>query len=129
VEVKTAPVIDKSVEVIVAKAARSTEISATTILTEGDEAARPVAVVDATTDATITGAGAVTVIARTLAMTSDAMAATRALARDAVVVVANTTATTMGAHGSRKRAIMCAAGLRSEGAVLLRARMCVAATS
>jgi hypothetical protein len=73
VEAETAPVIDRSVEVIAAKAARSTEISATTTLTKRDAAARPaVAVADVTTDAKITGAVAATVIALTTVMMSDA---------------------------------------------------------
>jgi hypothetical protein len=123
VEVKTAPAIEANVEVIVARAARSTEISATTILTERDEVAHPAA--DATTDATITGAPLI-VIARTIVMTSDVMAVILAQARDDAVV-ARITATTMGAHGLRKRAIMPVAGLRSEGAGR-RAHTCVAAT-
>jgi hypothetical protein len=122
--VKTAPVTERSVEVIAAKAARSTEISATTTLTARDAAARPaVAAVDATTDAKITGAGAAIVTAQT----SDALAVTRAVARDAAAVAVSMSATTMGAHGLRKRVTTRAAGLKSVGAVP-RARTCVAAT-
>jgi hypothetical protein len=132
VEAKTAPVTGKSVGIIAARAARLTEISATTTLTERAAAARPevvVAAVGAPTDAMTTGAEAVTVIARTTVMTSVAPVVIRGLARDAAVVAANMTATTRDAPGLRKRAITRVAGLKSVGAAELRARTCAAATS
>ena len=122
---KAAPVIEGNARIMVAKAARSTEISAPMSLTERDEAARP-EVADATTDAMTTGAEAVTLIARIIVTMSDAMAAIRAQMKDAAVA-ARMTAMMMDAHGLRRRVITRVGGLRSAEGAGLRARTCAAA--
>jgi hypothetical protein len=121
--VKAAPVIEVTARIMAAKAARSTEISARTILTQRDEAAQPEAA-DVTTGATTTGAEVVvTRIARITVTTSDTTAVTLAQMKDAAVA-AKLTAMMMDAHGLRRRV----GGLRSEQGAEPRARMCAAAT-
>jgi hypothetical protein len=130
--VMNAPVIDRNAEIIAGKAARSTEISVTTIPTARDLAAalpEVAAAAGATTGATITG-GAATVNARIIVTKSDATQATPKQGRGAAVVVvaAKVSGTMMGVRGLRKRAIMPGAGLRKEGAGH-RVHTCDAATS
>jgi hypothetical protein len=132
---KTVRVTGRNAGITGAEAARSTEISAWTIITGRVEAALPRA--DAPTVATITGAAAVaaaTMIAPTIVTTRDATAAIRAGMRGeaaasvAAAVAVKMTVTTRAAHGLRKRAIMSATDPKSEDAER-RVRTCVAAIS
>lgn len=125
VVVTNAQVIEQSAGIIAVRAARSTESSVTMILTVRDAAALAVAVADATTDATITGAG-VTASAQIVGMMSNATEVRLTQERDGVAV--RMTGGIMIVRGWRTGVIMPGAGLRRE-VVGLHGLMCVAATS
>ena len=127
VVVTNAQVIEQSAGITAVRAARSTESSVTMILTVRDAAALAgaVAVADATTDATITGAG-VTASAQIVGMMSNATEVRLTQERDGVA--ARMTGGIMIVRGWRTGVIMPGAGLRRE-VVGLHGLMCVAATS
>jgi hypothetical protein len=124
--VMNALAIEQSAGIIAVKAARLTGSSVMMIPTARDAAAlAEVVVADATTDATITGAG-VTASAQIAGMMSNATEVRLTQERDGVA--ARMTGVIMIVRGWRTGVIMSGAGLRSE-VVGLHALMCVAATS